>query len=124
MLRVNGFDVGTDLEHLVTATTAGAPHIMMRTCDASVHGRAYDTVKIDDAVLHEAKLAAARTGRTLSQLVDDGLRLLLAQPSPAAGSRVTLPVFGGSGLCPGVDLEDKEGLKALVDDLSDVRAAR
>ena len=35
---------------------------------------------------------------------------------------VTLPTVGGSGLKPGVDLEDKDALAALLDE--DDRAAR
>lgn len=74
------------------------------------------TVTIDDRLLVQAKRAAASSGRTLSDLVDDGLRLLLA-PAERRGARpVTLPVFGGSGLRPGVDLEDKEGLAALLEE--------
>jgi hypothetical protein len=73
-------------------------------------------VTIDDRLLQQAKLAAAHSGRTLSDLVDDGLRLLLARPQPRQVTPPALPVFGGSGLQPGVDLEDKEGLAALLDD--------
>jgi hypothetical protein len=80
------------------------------------------TVTIDDRLLQQAKLAAAQSGRTLSDLVDDGLRLLLAQRPARAGGPVTLPVFGGSGVLPGVDLEDKEGLAALLGE-ADPRAA-
>jgi hypothetical protein len=74
------------------------------------------TVTIDDRLLQQAKLAAAQSGRTLSELVDDGLRLLLAQRPARAGRPVSLPVFGGSGVRPGVDLEDREGLAALLDE--------
>lgn len=81
------------------------------------------TVSIDDRLLQQAKLAAARSGRTLSDLVDDGLRLLLAQTGRAEATSVTLPVFGGSGLLPGVDLEDKDGLAAHLDDEAPSRAA-
>ena len=36
---------------------------------------------------------------------------------------VTLPSYGGSGLRPGVDLEDKDALSALLDEERDIRAA-
>lgn len=81
------------------------------------------TVTIDDRLLRQAKLAAAQSGRTLSDLVDDGLRLLLDQRPGRRLAPVELPVFGGSGLRPGVDLEDKEGLSALLDEV-EPRAAR
>jgi len=83
------------------------------------------TVNIDDRLLAEIKLVAARTGRTLGQLVDDGLRLLLAPRQQAArDAGVSLPTFGGSGLRPGVNLEDKEGLAALLDESSSTGADR
>lgn len=74
------------------------------------------TVTIDDRLLQQAKLAAAQSGRTLSDLVDDGLRLLLARRTPRSNEALTLPTFGGSGVLPGVDLEDKEGLASLLDE--------
>ena len=58
---------------------------------------------VDDRLLKQAKLAALRSGRTVSDLGDDGLRLLLNR-TKAADPSVQLPVFGGSGLRPGVDL--------------------
>lgn len=81
------------------------------------------TVTIDDRLLREAKQAAARSGRSLSDLVDDGLRLLLARTGRSEPQPVSLPVNGGSGLHRGVDLEDKDGLSALLDDEAGPRAA-
>lgn len=73
------------------------------------------TVNIDDSLLQTAREAAARSGRTLGAVVDDALRLLLAErPRERAGS-VQLPVYGGSGLQPGVDLEDSDALATLLD---------
>ena len=37
-------------------------------------------------------------------------------PTTVTTTPVALPVFGGSGLRPGVDLEDKNGLASLLDD--------
>lgn len=81
------------------------------------------TVSVPDDLLRDAKLAAAGAGRTLSELVEDGLRLLLARRDSPATAAPTLPIFGGSGLRPGVDLEDKEGLAALLDEAEESRAA-
>jgi hypothetical protein len=74
------------------------------------------TVNIDDRLLRQAKLAATRSGRSLSDLVDDGLRLLLGRAAPEARDLAALPTFGGSGLRPGVDLEDKGALLELLDE--------
>lgn len=51
----------------------------------------------------------------MGDVVDDALRVLLAE-RPGPREPVELPVFGGSGLQPGVDLEDKEALAALLND--------
>lgn len=82
------------------------------------------TVNIDDRLLRQAKLEAARSNRSLGDVVDDALRLLLAPAGRSRSpARLDLPVFGGSGLRPGVDLEDKDGLAALLDDEGTAHAA-
>jgi hypothetical protein len=82
------------------------------------------TVSIPDDLLRDAKRAAASAGRSLSELVEDGLRVLLARGEGASRNATpSLPVFGGSGLRPGVDLEDKEGLATLLDEPPESRAA-
>jgi hypothetical protein len=83
------------------------------------------TVNIDDRLLGRAKSLAVKTGRPLGEVIDDGLRLLLAQADTGRkGNAAPLPTFGGGGLQPGVDLEDKDALGALLDaDDGDSRAA-
>lgn len=80
------------------------------------------TVNIDDDLLTEAKRLAARTRRPLGEVVDDALRLLVAAEAERPTPPVTLPTFGGSGLRPGVDLENSEALAAVLDE-DDARAA-
>ena len=61
------------------------------------------TVRLDDGLLADAKRYAARTGRTLTSLIDEGLREVLARGagrSPA--KRVKLLTGGKGGLQPGV----------------------
>lgn len=79
-------------------------HALMRT-----------TVTIDDHLLAEAKALAARTGRPLGAVVDDALRVLLVERA-ATRAPVEIPTYGGSGLQPGVDLDDKEALAELLGD--------
>ncbi|HEY7052401.1 MAG TPA: antitoxin [Mycobacterium sp.] len=75
------------------------------------------TVNISDSLLAEAKLLAAKTQRSLGSIVDDGLRLLLKRDSAEAPrTDWTFPTSGGSGLQPGVNLEDKEALAELLGD--------
>ena len=88
---------------------------MMRVPDAKMPV-VRTTVNIDDRLLKQAKVAASRSGRSLSDLVDDGLRLLLSRAAPGARKPIELPTFGGSGLRPGVDLEDKPALLDLLDE--------
>ena len=76
------------------------------------------TLTIDDHLLSEAKAVAARTHRTIGSVFEDALRLMLARaadPRSATGA-VSLPTGGGSGLRPGVDLENKEQIAELLDD--------
>jgi hypothetical protein len=82
------------------------------------------TVSIDDLLLAEAKVVAARSGRSLGEVIDDALRLLLSpEPDRRRREPVALPVYGGSGLRPGVDLEDKESLAELLEEAAADRAA-
>jgi hypothetical protein len=74
------------------------------------------TVKIDDQLLAEAKAHAARSGRTLSEVVEDALRESLARRGRAAREPSTeLPTFAGSRLQPGVDLDDSSALLDLTE---------
>ncbi len=74
------------------------------------------TVNINDGLLQRAKELAVRTGRPLGEVVDDGLRLLLhTMDDSSRRGPVELPTYGGSGLQPGVDLDDKEALSDLLE---------
>ena len=64
----------------------------------------------------QLRALAARTGRTLTAVIEDGLREALArhrrrQERPS----VALPTFKGKGLRPGVDLDDTAGLLDILD---------
>jgi hypothetical protein len=75
------------------------------------------TVRLDDRLLAEAKELAARTGKTLTAIIEEALRQKLLG-SRRAGERppVKLPTFGGHGLQPGVDLDDSASLLEAMDD--------
>lgn len=68
------------------------------------------TIRLDDDLLARAKQLAARSGRTLTAVVEDALRLLMARRAEGPSARVELPTFCGDGLQPGVDLDDTAGL--------------
>ena len=96
---------------------------MMQAGDAKMHN-VRTTVNLPEDLLRDAKLAATRSGRSLSDVVADGVRLLLSrQEHNSAPVRPALPVFGGSGLRPGVDLEDKDGLAELLAETAGSHAA-
>jgi hypothetical protein len=78
------------------------------------------TLRLDDDLLRDAKRYAARTGRTLTAVVEDALRETLARSRrPAKRERVTLPTFRGHGLRPGVDLDDSASLLDLMESARD-----
>jgi plasmid stability protein len=81
------------------------------------------TVTINDHLLAEAKLVAARSHRSLGEVIEDALRRALNEPPESEPARVTLPAHGSGGLQPGVDLEDKEQLADLLGDNEPRRAA-
>lgn len=76
------------------------------------------TVSIDDALLAEAKVIAARENRTLGDVIEDGLRRLIHQPKgpDGASSEWSLRTHGSGGLVPGVDLHDREAMAELLGD--------
>ncbi len=74
------------------------------------------TIKIDDGLLAEAKTRAAKSGRTLNAVVEDALREAFARRAAAdRPSRPELPVFRGSRLVAGVDLDDSAALLDLME---------
>lgn len=82
------------------------------------------TINIDDALLAEAKQVAARTGRSLTAVVEDALRESLRRRSSHVRQPVELPTFGEGGLQPGVDLDDSAALLDLMEqDASEPRDA-
>jgi hypothetical protein len=74
------------------------------------------TINIDDALLAEARQVAARTGRSLTAVVEDALRESLHRRGQSAPRTVELPVFGEGGVQPGVDLDDSASLLDLMED--------
>ena len=75
------------------------------------------TVRLDDALLEQAKREAARRGETLTSLIARGLRLVLARPESRRTRRcVEVPVCqAGGGTLPGVDLDDSSALLDILE---------
>ncbi len=75
------------------------------------------TVRLEDALLEQAKREAARRGETLTGLIEQGLRLVLVQSRASSRrKRVVLPVCrAGGGTLPRVDLTDSASLLDIMD---------
>ncbi|MFZ5875251.1 MAG: type II toxin-antitoxin system VapB family antitoxin [Nitrospirota bacterium] len=74
------------------------------------------TIRLNDRLLQEAKQLAARSGRTLTSVIEEALRALLARPRhPAKRARVRLTTVTGRGPAAGVDLDDTAGLLDLME---------
>lgn len=64
----------------------------------------------------DSGLEAARTGRTLTAVIEEALRAALAPRRARGRERVELPTFGSGGLLPGVDLDDTASLLDAMED--------
>lgn len=77
------------------------------------------TLDIDDTLHRRAKELAARTGRSLTAVIEEGLRESISRQERHEEPARPLPVFtpppGKRGLRPGVNLDDSEGLRDLMD---------
>ena len=75
------------------------------------------TVRLEDALLDQAKREAAKRHQTLTALIEQGLRLVLAQSRSQHKKRprVVLPASGAGGLQPGVDLSNNAALLDILE---------
>lgn len=74
------------------------------------------TIRIDDQLLSNVKKLAAETGRSLTSVIEDALREMMARrPSARARPPVRLTTVSGHGLMPGVDLDDSAALLELME---------
>ncbi len=65
------------------------------------------TLNIDDTVMAELRREAARQGRTMSEMVETALRLLL-RPQRRRGTLPPLPTFHSGGAL--VDIDNRDAL--------------
>ena len=78
------------------------------------------TIRIDERLIKEAKLQAARRGITLTAIIEDALRESLARQHDTQQRKpVCLVTCGGEGLLPGVDLDDSAALLDLMETSGD-----
>jgi hypothetical protein len=75
------------------------------------------TLNLDDQLLISAKHRALDENVPLSQVVENALREALSKPRKNRDA-VSLITVAGSGLKPGVDLDNTRSLLDVMDDLS------
>jgi len=75
------------------------------------------TVRLPDSLVARAKRKAAAEGRTLTSLIEEGLRAVLADHrKPKRAKRVLPPISTATGgPMPGIDLTDFSALQELED---------
>ncbi|MCC6946590.1 MAG: hypothetical protein IT539_02385 [Bradyrhizobiaceae bacterium] len=75
------------------------------------------TVRLPQDLLRRAKRKAAAEGRTLTALIEEGLRGVVDQrEKPVKRRRVVLPVSkAGGGLLPGVDISRFSNYQEMED---------
>ncbi len=74
------------------------------------------TVRLPEALIRRAKRKAAAEGRTLTSLIEEGLRLVLFKPRSANTERVMPRVSKAKGgPAPGVDLTSFAAIQEMDD---------
>jgi hypothetical protein len=73
------------------------------------------TIRIDDEVYRRVKRVAERSDRTIGQVIEDAIQLAF-RPTRDDQSVADLPVYGGSGVMPGVDLTSNRSVAEAMDE--------
>lgn len=75
------------------------------------------TVRLPQDLLDRAKRKAAAEGRTLTALIEDGLRLVVAESKRSAKAKRVLPPISKAtgGPMPGSDIADLSALQEMED---------
>lgn len=71
------------------------------------------TLNLDDNLVREAKRIAAEKGLTLTAVIQDSLRAIVAAHKPK--KTVAIPTFLGDGVFLGVDLNSNSNLLDIMD---------
>lgn len=74
------------------------------------------TVRLPEELLNRARRKAAAEGRTLTALIEEGLRSVVAEKPKARSSRVRLPLSSATGgPLPGIDLTSNAAIQEMED---------
>lgn len=75
------------------------------------------TVRLPEQLLARARRKAAAEGRTLTSLIEDGLRLVVTDKRNTHRAKRTLPPVSKAkgGLMPGIDISNNAALQEMDD---------
>lgn len=73
-------------------------------------------MNLPDALLEQVKQRADASGRTVTSIVEEALRELLARPSATTTDPLELPTFGSPTDRVLVDILDKDALGQVLDE--------
>ena len=74
------------------------------------------TINIDDRLFVQLKELAAKSGTSMTSIIEDALRqAIAARKQSASRKKVRLTTVKGKGVRPGVDLDDTRSLMDLMD---------
>jgi Arc/MetJ family transcription regulator len=76
------------------------------------------TIRLDDALLREAKKLGVETGRSLTVVIEDALREAVNRRKVVAAQskHIRLHTFKGRGLQPGIDLDNSAELPDVMEE--------
>ena len=64
------------------------------------------TIRINDELLKRAKIRAAETDRTLTEVIEDALRREIDEiEAGTEPEQIRIPTAGSGGVLPGIDLD-------------------
>ena len=93
--------------------------IDIRTQSAYVSAHA-TTIRLDDQLPAEAKRYASQSGRTLTSLIEDALREILARRYAAAPASTGHAHQRARGVLPGVDIDNSAALLDMMESRNDI----
>ncbi len=83
------------------------------------------TISLDDRVYAEFKILAARSGESVSSVIERAMRRYLLDRDPGPSEVLpALPTMTSGGVRPGIDLDDMSRVREILDEERPVDAIR
>ncbi len=73
------------------------------------------TVRLPPGLMAQVKRLARETGRSMTQVIEDALRVAVARGEGSRPRKVTIVTVNGDGVQPGIDLDDGAALLDRMD---------